>query len=155
MGDAMKKSFLVIFSFLLISASMEREPKGSDVIQAPAASSLSRPQPGVKAEMVQAVAGGHVLGFKKGEMFVASRDHALRVEYVNARSIFPANEGASSDAEGERQAVKPLGKVSYRNLWDGVSLVYERDGSGDVKSTYDVQPAGRGAVDRVDQIRLR
>ena len=102
-------------------------------------------------ELLQFTAGGHVLGFRKGEMFVASGDHALRVEYINARLVSPKEEmpaeQASSNPEKISGAAGPLGKVSYRDLWDGVTLVYEKPGSEVVKSVYYIEPAGTGAID--------
>jgi len=106
-------------------------------------------------EVLQFVAGGHVLGFRKGEVFIASGHHALRIEFINARPVSPSNEGISLDTENNRQVTTPLGRVSYSDLWDGVTLVYERHGSGVVKSTYTVQPAGTEASSPVDRIRLR
>jgi len=113
------------------------------------------PAIGSQDELQQYTAGGHVLGFQKGEMFVASGDHALRVEFVNARPVSPAEGAKSQDPENSRQAAKPLGKVSYPNLWDGVTLIYENHGSGVVKSTYHIEAAGTGTIDPLGQIRLR
>lgn len=106
-------------------------------------------------EMLQFTAGGHVLRFQKGEMFVASADHALRVEFMNARPVSPKEEVISQDSENSRQAAKPLGKVTYRYLWDGVTLAYEKHSSGVVKSTYYIQPVGDSTVNPADQICLR
>jgi len=108
----------------------------------------------VTNEMLQFTAGGHVLGFRKGEMFVASGDHALKIEFVGARAVSPVEE-VSQDAGDSRQAAKPLEKVSYRNLWGGVTLVYEKHSSGLLESTYFIQPAGDGAANPVEHIRLR
>ena len=106
-------------------------------------------------ELLPYTAGGHVLGFRKGEMFVASGDHALRVEFVNARPVSPGEEAKSRDAESSRSAAQPLGKVSYRDLWDGVTLVYENHGSGVVKSTYRIEPVEKSVSSSINQIRLR
>jgi len=106
-------------------------------------------------EMLQFVAGGHVLGFRKGDVFIASGVHALRIEFINARPVLPVDEGASPDTGNNRHAAKPLGRVSYSDLWDGVTLVYKGHGTGVVKSTYTVQPVGIDAASPVDRIRLR
>jgi hypothetical protein len=106
-------------------------------------------------ELLQYTAGGHVLGFRKAEMFIASGDHALRVDFVNARPVSPREEINSSDLEKNRDVAQPLGRVSYRDLWDRVTLIYEKHGSGVVKSTYHVQPAGTGNLNPVELIRLR
>jgi hypothetical protein len=107
-------------------------------------------------EMLQFTSAEHVLGFREGEMFIASADHALRIEFVGSKSVFPEEEVTSQDV-GNRgsKAAKPLGKISYNYLWDGVTLVYEKHGSGVVKSTYYIQPGGKSTASPVGQIRLR
>jgi len=106
-------------------------------------------------EMLQFTAEGHILGFRKGDVFIASGDHALRIEFVNARPVSPVDEGISPDTENNRQTAEPLGRVSYSDLWDGVTLVYKRHGTGVVKSTYTIQPEGTDASSPADRIRLR
>jgi hypothetical protein len=106
-------------------------------------------------EMLQFTAGGHVLGFRKAEMFIASGYHALKVEFVNARPVSPVEEIKSLDLDKGRDATQPLGKVSYRDLWDGVTLAYEKHGSGVVKSTYYIEPAKSETINPLGRIRLR
>jgi len=53
-------------------------------------------------KLLQYTAGGHVLGLRKGEMFIASGDHALRVEFVNGRPVSPGEEAKSRDPESNR-----------------------------------------------------
>ena len=127
---------------------------GKASVYGPASGSAPRLPDGTD-ELLQYTAGGHVLGFWKGEMFVASGDHALRVEFVSARPVSPAEEIKLLNPGKNRDATHPLSRVCYRDLWDGVTLVYEKPGSGVVKSTYYIEPIGRGFVDPVDQIRLR
>jgi hypothetical protein len=115
----------------------------------------SEKERGSTADLLQFTAGGHVLGFRKGEMFIAAGDHALSVEFVNARRASPEEKIATSNPEKSPRAARPLGKVAYNDLWDGVTLVYENHGAGVVKSSYHVEAGGIKAVDRVDQIRLR
>ena len=88
-------------------------------------------------------------------MFVASGDHVLKVEFVNARPVSPWDETKPGDPESGHYAALPLGKVSYPNLWDGVTLVYENHGAGVVKSTYHVEPVGDSISSPLSQIRLR
>jgi hypothetical protein len=121
-------------------------------------------------EMLQSTAGGHILGFGKDNVWIASGDHALRIEFVNARPVSPedecisaANKEESLDSRNNRQAAEPLERVRYRDLWEGVTLMYERHTGGVVKSTYIVQPTHTKAVSSagttnqnpVDSIRLR
>jgi hypothetical protein len=103
--------------------------------------------------MLQFTAGRYVLGFAKGEMCVVSAGHALKVEFVNARPVSP--EETNQDLEKSRQSVKPLSRIIYRELWERVTLVYEKHRSGVVKSTYSIAPAKTSAIDPVAQIRIR
>jgi len=103
----------------------------------------------------QYTAAGHVLGFRKDGVVIASASHALRVEFVNARPASPVEEGKPSESLKGHRAAQPLGKVTYRDLWDRISLVYEKTESGVVESSYYVQPGGAEACNPVDEIRLR
>ncbi len=46
-----------------------------------------------------------------------------------------------------------MGRVTYRNLWDGVTLVYDGAPDGIVRSTYRITPHAKGS-DPVRRIRL-
>jgi hypothetical protein len=77
------------------------------------------------SELQQYTAGGHVLGFRKDGVVIASGSHALKVEFVNARPVSPVEEGKPSEPAKGRGPAPALGKVAYRDLWDGVTVVYE------------------------------
>jgi hypothetical protein len=109
----------------------------------------------VTDELLQFVAGGHVLGFREGDVTIASGDHALRIDFVGAQSISPEEEGTIRNTALSQKDPRPLDRVIYRDLWPGVSLVYEKHRSGVVKSTYIVEPDGTCAGCAVEQIRLR
>ena len=140
---------IILFIVLLLSSGYSITSPAQNV-QAGAKEGRTLTSP---AELLQFTAGGHVLGFRKDGVFVASADHALGIEFVNARPVSPV--AADLSTEKARQAAQPLSKVTYRNLWDRVTLSYEKHGPGVVKSTYHVQPAGTDAGNPVDQIRLR
>jgi hypothetical protein len=106
-------------------------------------------------EMLQFISEGHILGFRKGDVVIASGNHALRIEFIDARTVSPMTEEIALDTVNNSKAVTPLGSVTYRDLWDGVTLVYERHSSSLVKSTYSVQPSGSALSSPVDRIRLR
>jgi hypothetical protein len=146
------KILLLLVLMGMLATSQVQRPGG--VRPAPV---LGNPGPaiGSQDELQQYTAGGHILGFRKGEMFVASGDHALKMEFVNANSVSPIGEGGSANPKQGHDAAPPLGRVTYRDLWDGVTLVYENYGSGVVKSTYRIEAGGTTAVDPVDEIRLR
>jgi outer membrane protein assembly factor BamB len=106
-------------------------------------------------ELLQFVAGGHVLGFRERDVTIASGGHALRIEFVGSQSISPMDEGAFQNADISQENPRPLERVTYNSLWEGVTLVYEKHSSGVVKSTYIVQPSGTGNTSPVEHIRLR
>jgi hypothetical protein len=106
-----------------------------------------------RTRLLEFAAGSHVLGFKQGGMYVASADHALQVEFVGARSVCPVEKASSASSSGHsKPAHQPLGAVTYSDLWDGISLVYEKDSKGLVKCTYHIAQGTRASP--VDQIRV-
>jgi len=95
---------------------------------------------------LQYQAGGHVLGFGPGQVYLAGLDHALRVEFAEGNNVAPS--GAAAAAQTGRPL--PLERVSYTNAWDGVDLTYTASSQGLAESTYTVHPGGR-----VSSIHLR
>ncbi|MCP4687792.1 MAG: hypothetical protein GY859_07060, partial [Desulfobacterales bacterium] len=121
----------------------------------PAAATPADDTHGVEAPL-KFTSGKHALWFGEREMVIASGDHAARVEFVGATGRPPAAEKATSStgARGSR----PLNKVTYPDLWKGVTLVYENQGGAVVKSAYYIEPAGEGRArggSPYEQIRLR
>jgi len=100
-------------------------------------------------DILQFTSGGHVLGFAKTGVYVASGSHALRVEFVNSHSISPAGAPAPSAANSDKQAT-PLSQVTYSNLWDGVTLTYDAPMGAIARSTYRLE-----AYTKAENIRLR
>jgi len=149
-----------IFLLLIVSV----QPVGSsvpfvkqDVIPITALGSFSTDAEYVvgsyKTKLLQFAAGSHVLGFRQGGMYIASSDHALKVEFVGARSVYPVEKAKSPSTSDKLQAtLPPLGTVTYSDLWDGISLVYEKDSKGLVKCTYAIALGTRAS--QLDQIRL-
>ena len=101
--------------------------------------------------MRQFTAGGHVLGFQPDGVYVVGGDHALKVEFAGARAVAPTVNGDWQPETRNPGPATPLGKVTYADLWDGVTLVYERSADAVVKSTYYVAPHSHP----VERIRLR
>ncbi|MBU0494485.1 MAG: SBBP repeat-containing protein [Chloroflexi bacterium] len=96
--------------------------------------------------LLQFTAGGHVLGFAPAAAWLATGSHALRVGFAGAHAVTPASD---TPAATDGQAA-PLTRVTYTNLWAGVSLTYEAADGAVVKSTYHLAPGADPA-----QIRLR
>jgi len=104
--------------------------------------------------LLQYTSGGHVLGFGRSSIVVASADHMLRVELVGGRAVSPvADPTNASEAAGSQGKAPPLSRVTYPEVWDGVTVVYDKADGAVVKSTYQIQAGTEGRP--ADQIRLR
>ena len=95
---------------------------------------------------MQFTANNHILGFQNDGVTVASMNHALHVEFVNANHVQPQ---ASTPAVSNHQATA-LSEVTWRNVWHGITLTYRATANGIVESVY-AMDAGAS----VEQIRLR
>ena len=84
--------------------------------------------------LLQFTAGGHALGFTPQGMVAATGSHALRVDFVNANSIQP-----QADASANSQSAS-LGRVTYADLWEGVSLEYAASAGSIYTTTYTLAP---------------
>ena len=81
------------------------------------------------SDLLQFTAAGHVLGFQAEGVYVAAGDHMLRVEFAGASGVAPVADRIPS---GDGQA-QPLGRVTYADLWPGISLSYEHVAGGVVE----------------------
>jgi hypothetical protein len=97
------------------------------------------------SDLLQFKAAGHVLGFQAEGVYVAAGDHMLRVVFASASGVAPV---ADQMPSGDGQA-QPLGRVTYADLWPGISLSYEHEAGGIVQSSYLLEPGAD-----VGQIRL-
>ena len=64
---------------------------------------------------------GHVLGFQKEGVYVATGNHVLREGFSGTGGRLPQPDRPPAK-DGKAQ---PLGKVTYPDLWEGVTLVYD------------------------------
>ena len=94
----------------------------------------------------QFTTGGHILGFKSDGMYLASTTHALHIEFVGVNSVQPQSTVPPSTS-GQAAA---LDQVTWKNLWQGVTLMYRAAADGIVESVY-MLDAGAS----VERIRLR
>jgi hypothetical protein len=104
------------------------------------------------SDMLQFNSRGHLLGFQPRKAYLAGLDHALSVEFLGTEGVMPLAEssGALSKSKKGASGAPPLSKVTYRNLWPGISLTYGRTEAGITESTYHIMPGGE-----VSKIRLR
>jgi len=116
---------------------------------------------------MQFTANGHILLFKNNGFTVASTSHAMTVKFVNARGVLPMADSAAATTStaapvpnmpgtnhGLKDKTPTLGKVTYTNLWKGVTLEYTNSAQGIYESTYKLTPDKRGKVD-AGRIRLQ
>ena len=112
-----------------------------------------------ESDLLQFTTGKQILGFKRSGMYVAAQDHALKISFVGAKEVKPVEIVSPVFASFASTSAKPLEAVKYQNLWDGVTLIYERTGESAVKSTYYVEPVvtdyENGIEASVRNIRLR
>jgi hypothetical protein len=93
-------------------------------------------QAAAPAELMQFTAGGHALGFTTGGMYAATGSHALHVDFVDANYVQPKADSPGS-ADGK---AAPLGRVTYADLWDGITLAYSAGAAGIYTTTYTLAP---------------
>ena len=90
--------------------------------------------------ILQFTAGEHVLGFTPNAVYAASGTHAYRVEFVDARPTTPLADAAPSTATGTAAQAVPLARVSYPQLWPGITLTYDAPAGALLRSTYRLEP---------------
>ena len=108
-----------------------------------AVGSLTKPAQSVETGLMQFTSGGHALGFASSGIYAATGTHALRVDFVEANPVQPM-------ADSPAGANGLLSRVTYSNLWPGISLTYDAPVGNILRSTYTLQP---GADSK--SIRLR
>ncbi len=80
----------------------------------------------------------------------------LRVEFVGGRMVAPVADEAATESSRVKTAAgqaPALERVSYPNVWDGVTVAYEKSDHGIVESSYLIAAGTSGRP--VENIRLR
>lgn len=104
--------------------------------------------PPATAPLQQFTAGGHVLGFGVGQVYLASGSHALQVSFIDAQPVTPQSDSAGGD--GQPHKAPALAEVRYPDLWPGIELSYRAAPGGIAESVWRVAPGANLA-----QVRLR
>jgi hypothetical protein len=91
------------------------------------------PTPAVPLQFTSA---GHILAFSADGVVAATGGHAYQVHFVDAAATpvtntSPAQEGSSTP---------PLSRVTYPDLWPGISLAYDAPEGALLRSTYHLAP---------------
>lgn len=89
-----------------------------------------------KYEMLKFTSSGHVLGFQENGVVIASGNHVLREGFMGTEGSKPQPEPLSSQDDRSQT----LGKVTYPDLWEGITLTYDRPPGGILRSTYRIEP---------------
>ncbi len=100
------------------------------------------------ANLRQFSAKGHVLGFDVGSVLVASGNHALKVEFVNANPVAPQSD--QSGGNGKDNKTPALSEVRYPGLWQGIDLSYKAEPNGIAETVWKLEPGAD-----INQARLR
>jgi hypothetical protein len=98
--------------------------------------------------LLQFTAGGHVLGFSPDGVMIASGDHMLKTEFIGSNAVSPQADSAAP-AENNAAKASPLGRITYHNIWDGITVVYDTSPGSIVESTYYLDEAKQ-----VDSVHL-
>ena len=133
------KIFFVILSILFLLASSL--PEGMKAFQ-----STQMPFSGKTGDrFLQFTSGGHALGFAVDGMYAATGSHALHVDFVGSRLVQPL---ADTPAIAAGKAA-PLSRVTYPDLWAGISLTYTSTANGIYTTTYTLAPGADPAKIRL------
>ena len=125
---------ILLTAFLSVSAyalsPTQRGSVGKDVSEG---ASLSN-----STKLLQFKSGKHITAFQPGKVYIASFDHALSIEFVGSGKVEPRSLAASPERSGKGTAL--LGRVEYRNQWEGVTVRYDAVKGGIAESTYTIEP---------------
>lgn len=105
----------------------------------------AEPAAGLETPALQFAAGGHRLGFMRGGVILAARDHVVRVDPVGANAVEPEALGRTDEAGAP--------PVAYRGWWDGVSVTFEPRADALLNAAWRVEPARCAGA--LECIRLR
>jgi uncharacterized repeat protein (TIGR02543 family) len=111
-----------------------------------AAAAGSQPASSEPGTLLQFTSAGHVLGFTQNAVYLAGLDHSLRVDFEGGRAVQPAATAGPVQEGG----IAALGRVSYRDIWNNIDIIYSSVQGGIAESTYVVHPGGDPSA-----IRLR
>ena len=82
---------------------------------------------------------GHVLRFSQARIIVAARDCMVRTEFIDSNAVTPETESGLT-AENNTGTPCPLSRVIYRNVWDGITIVYEADEGAIARGHIGIKP---------------
>jgi hypothetical protein len=107
--------------------------------------SLHAATPDHRDQLIQFISAGHVLGFKPDGYYVANGGYMLHVGFVGTDGVEPKVIHAAQ----ENSKTQHLNRITYTDMWPGVTLHFEAVGGGIAMSTWEI-----AANTDVNQIRL-
>jgi hypothetical protein len=138
---------LVLNGFLSASPpiSLTSEPSGQNDLPQ---SAFAQEKEAKTANPMQFQAGNHLAGFLPNKVYFAALDHALSVEFLGTAGVTPqAAPLRQTDLKphpslfGKRAVAREaLQRVTYPNLWPGITVVYDTAANGFAKTTYQLAP---------------
>lgn len=96
--------------------------------------------------LAQFTSQGHLLGFQSAGVVISNATYALRVEFVGANALPPRADSFTQSSD----TLSPLTRVTYANVWNGITLTYDAPEGSILRSTYTLAPFARA-----ETIRLR
>ena len=144
------KSYLLNFVVMVSMLFSAIVPLGATQAEAVAPVTPERSVAGLAQAPLQFQAGDHLAGLSPDKVSLAALDHALNVEFVDTTGVTP--QAAASDLSGLKRAA--LYRVSYPDLWPGISVAYDAAESGIAKTTYQLalDPGNAPQVDLPDLV---
>jgi hypothetical protein len=95
--------------------------------------------------LLQFTSSGHALGFAADGMYAATGSHALHVDFVGANRVQPRSDTPTS----EQGQTASLSRMTYADLWDGITLAYTPAAGGIYTTTYTLTPGANPAEIRL------
>ncbi|MDZ7831667.1 MAG: InlB B-repeat-containing protein [Desulfobacterales bacterium] len=101
--------------------------------------------PAEQAEIQQFKTDGHVLGFGSDRVYMVGLGYALIEEFVGASGVRPVAGNSKKpqplrDSDAKDMGAPAFQGVTYPELWEGITLRYDRAAGGLAESVYVVQP---------------
>ncbi len=85
--------------------------------------------------LLQFTGAGHILGFGNEGMISVTKSRILKLSFVNANRVCPVSD-TNNSKKNDTTFAKSLTHITYKNIWDGITLVYESNGSNLISSSY-------------------
>jgi hypothetical protein len=100
-------------------------------------------------DLLQFRSGVVVLGFKPEKVYLAGMGFLLVEEFIGTTGVKPVGGNQREQKDNLTKEVPEFVKVSYPDLWPGITLHYEARPGGIAESTYIIETKGDPALIRI------